>query len=149
MTSQLYFEDVEAGDSLGPLRKDPTTRQLVMYAGVSGDFNEIHYDQEYARIHGLSNIILHGALKNAFLAQMLTDWMGDYGEIKILSVQYRATDEPGSPVYCKGLVKTKDVVGKEYLVNCDIWLENASGDITTPATVTVSLPSRTNSSMAF
>lgn len=142
MTGQLYFEDVEEGSEIPSLRKDPTTRQLVMYAGVSGDYNQIHYDQEYARARGLSNVILHGALKNAFLAQMLTDWIGEGGEIKTLSVQYRSMDEPGSPVYCRGIVKRTYVENGDRHVDCDIWLENAAGEKTTPGTATIALPSR-------
>ncbi len=142
MTGQLYFEDVEEGAEIPRLRKDPTTRQLVMYAGVSGDYNEIHYDQEYAQARGLSSVIIHGAVKNAFLAQMLTNWIGEGGEIKTLAVQYRVMDEPGSPVYCKGVVKRKIVEDGDHLVECDIWLENVAGEKTTPGTAAVSLPSK-------
>ena len=39
---QLYYDDVQVGDALPPLVKNPTTRQLVQYAGASGDYYEIH-----------------------------------------------------------------------------------------------------------
>ena len=84
MTDQVYFEDVQPGSELPTLRKDPTTQQLVMYAGASGDFYQIHYDQEYARANGLPNVILHGALKNAFLGHLVTDWIGELGTLKKL-----------------------------------------------------------------
>ncbi len=44
MSEQLHYEDVHEGTPLPTLEKTPTTRQLVMYAGASGDFYEIHYD---------------------------------------------------------------------------------------------------------
>ena len=76
--NQTYFEDVEVGSDVPTLRKDPTPQQLVKYAGASGDFYQIHYDVEYANNNGLPGIILHGALKNAFLGQLMTDYIGHH-----------------------------------------------------------------------
>ncbi len=101
MTGQVYFEDVTEGMKLPTLRKDPTTQQLVMYAGASGDYYQIHYDQEYARGNGLPDVILHGALKNAFLGHLMTDWVGEHGSLRKLSVQYRGMDVPGTPIFAK------------------------------------------------
>ena len=142
MTKQLYFEDVKIGTELPILEKTPTTQQLVMYAGASGDFYQIHYDHDFARDNGLPNVIIHGALKNAFLGQLLTDWIGQRGLIKKLAVEYRGMDMPGSKVYCKGVVtstKIKDGIG---IVECEIWLENNSGKKTTLGKAMMSLPLR-------
>jgi acyl dehydratase len=128
--------------ALPPLEKNPTTRQLVQYAGASGDYYEIHYDLEYARGNGLEGVILHGALKNAFLAQLMTNWMGIQGALKRLSCQYRGMDRPGSPITAKGAVTRKYQQDGERLVDCTIWLENAQGEKTTPGAATVVLPSR-------
>ena len=97
MGTQTYFEDIEQGNELPTLRKDPTPQQLVKYAGASGDYYQIHYDMNYAKSNGLPGIIIHGALKNAFLGQLMTDFMGLEGSLRKLSVQYRAMDEPGTP----------------------------------------------------
>ena len=69
MSGPLFWEDVTEGTELPPLVKNPTTRQLVQYAGASGDFNEIHYDRSFAQSEGLQDLLLQGALKNAFLGQ--------------------------------------------------------------------------------
>ena len=142
MTAQTYFEDVEVGASLPTLEKMPTTQLLVMYAGASGDFYPIHYDQDLARANGLPNVILHGALKSAFLGQLLTDWIGEGGALLKLSVQYRGMDEPGKALRCKGVVTSKRVEDGRCLVECDIWTENAEGEKTTPGSALVELPSR-------
>ncbi len=139
---QFYFEDVEAGFEIPPLKKDPTTQQLVKYAGASGDFYQIHDDQDFALKNHLPGVILHGALKNAFLGQLMTDFAGALGWLRKLSVQYRGMDEPGAPVVCKGKVVKKYVVDGDHLVDCEIWLENAQGEKTTPGSATVILPSR-------
>ena len=83
MGSQVYFEDVQEGTEVTMLRKDPTTQQLVKYAGASGDYYQIHYDQNYAKNNGLPDVILHGALKGAWLgaADDGLDWRGRHAEV--------------------------------------------------------------------
>ncbi len=142
MARQLYFEDLEAGYELPTLEKDPTTQQLVKYAGASGDFYQIHYDKDFALANNLPGVILHGALKNGFLGQLMTDFAGAAGWLRKLSVQYRGMDVPGVKLYARGKVVRKYVEGGEHLVDCEIWIENAKGEKTTPGSATVVLPSR-------
>ena len=125
-----------------PLEKHPTTQQLVMYAGAFGDFYQIHYDDDFAKNNGLPGVIIHGALKNAFLGQLMTDWIGERGTLRKLSCQYRGMDVPGDTLTGKGTVTRKYQEGGRNLVDCDIWLENGKGEKTTPGTATVQLPSR-------
>ena len=142
MSNELYFEDVDVGTEIPPLVKRPTTQQLVRYAGASGDYYEIHYDKDFALGNDLPGVILHGALKNAFLAQLITDWIGEHGTLKKLSCQYRGMDVPGDTLTCKGTVTKKEVCDGQHVVECDIWLENGKGGKTTPGSATVVLLSR-------
>ena len=147
MARQVYFEDVEVGQEIPSLEKNPTTQQLVRYAGASGDFYQIHYDKDFALANQLPGVILHGALKNAFLGQFMTDFAGELGSLKKLAVQYRGMDQPGSKIVCRGKIAKKRIEnanGNEHLVDCEIWLENAKGEKTTPGSATVVLPSRAN-----
>jgi acyl dehydratase len=144
MGKVLYWEDVTEGQEIPPLVKHPTTQQLVKYAGASGDFYQIHYDKDFALSNGLPNVIIHGALKNAWLAQLITDWIGEYGTLKKLSCQYRAMDLPGDTLTAKGRVVRKYVQDGRHYVECEIWIENSKGERTTPGAATVILPSRTN-----
>ena len=89
MSQNLYLEDISDDMEIPTIKKNPTTQQLVKYAGASGDFYQIHYDMDYAKNNGLPGVILHGALKNALLAQLLTDWIGPLGKLNKLEVQYR------------------------------------------------------------
>ncbi|MBM3946058.1 MAG: dehydratase [SAR202 cluster bacterium] len=142
MPTTLYWEDVKEGQDLPPLVKKPTTQQLVKYAGASGDFYQIHYDKDFALANKLPGVILHGALKNAFLGQLMTDWIGEHGRLKRLSVQYRGMDVPGDTLTCKGRVTKKYVQEGQHCVDCEIWLENGKGEKTTPGSATVALPTR-------
>jgi acyl dehydratase len=140
--AQVYVEDVEPGDAIPELVERCTPRQLVMWASASGDFYEIHYDVEYARSVGLPGLVVHGALKNAFLGHLLYRWIAPAGRIVRYGCSYRGMDYPGQDLRCRGKVTAISEPDGEYLVDLDIWIENPSGEVTTPGTATVSLPSR-------
>ena len=142
MEEQIYWDDVTEGMDMPPLVKNPTTQQLVKYAGASGDYYQIHYDKDFAKGNDLEDVILHGALKNAFLGQYMTDWMGPLGSLAMLSCQYRGMDSPGRPITANGSVTRKYQEEGRNLVDCEIWLENTAGQKTTPGAATVELPIR-------
>lgn len=125
----------EVGDEIPELVKHPTTRQLVQYAGAQGDFYEIHYDQDFARGVGLPGVILHGLLKAAFLGQLVTDWLGDDGELKTFEVSYRGIDVPARPYRCRGKVTKVDGTSAEL----EVWGEDENGSRTTVGTAGVQL----------
>ena len=140
--AQVYYEDVKEGSDIPTLEKTPTTRTLVTWAGASGDFFELHYDKEFAKSMGFPNVLVHGRLEAAFLTQLLTDWIGDKGEVKKMSVQYRGNAFPGDKLLCKGKVTKKYVQDGQNLVELEIWVENPSGQKITPGTAVVALPSK-------
>ena len=140
MSKQIYWSELEEGQELPTLVKHPTTRQLVMYAGASGDYYEIHYDKDYAINNNLPGPILHGALKNAFLGQLITEWISPQGVVRKLGCQYRGMDVPGDTILGKGIIIRKYISNGCHLIDCEIWLENPDGEKTTPRTATFELP---------
>ncbi|MFC2036068.1 MaoC/PaaZ C-terminal domain-containing protein [Chloroflexota bacterium] len=153
MAKQLYWEDIEVGGEVTPLAKVATRQMLVKWAGASGDFNPLHYDDTFATAQGVGIPIIHGALKRQWLVQLMTDWIGEQGTLKNISCRYRAMDYPrlmktvsepheGETWWCKGKVTKKYIEGTEHLVNCSIQIENGKGEITTPGSTTVVLPSK-------
>jgi acyl dehydratase len=142
LAKQLFWEDIEEGTEVTPLEKQPTTQQLVRWAGASGDFYQIHYDKDFALGNALPGVIVHGALKSAWLGQLLGDWVGEDGSVRKYGCSYRGMDIPGDTLACKGKVTKKYIKGDEHLVECEIWLENSKGEKTTPGTAVVVLPSK-------
>lgn len=125
----------EVGLELPELVKEPSTQTLAMYAGASGDFYQIHYDQDFARGTGLPGVILHGLLKTAYLGQLMTDWLGDSGSLVSLDVSYRGLDFPGRPYRCRGVVRSLE----ERDVTVEVWGEDPEGNRTTIGTATARL----------
>ena len=159
MRKQLYFENVSVGDEVTPLLKTATHVMLVRWAGASGDFNPLHYDYFYAKAQGQPDVVTTGGLKRAWLIQLMTDWIGEWGTLTAFSCTFRAPDfpcetktpdqlaflgesKPGLTNWCKGKVTKKYVKDGEHCVECDIWIENAKGEVTSPGQATVVLPSK-------
>lgn len=142
MAPQIYFEDVREGDPIPDLVKRPTTQQLVQWAAGSGDFYQIHYDKDFAQRTGLKGLIVHGALKNAFLGQLLHDWAGEQGQVRRFGCSYRGMDEPAQDILCRGVVTKKYSEGGKHFVELDIWTEKPDGKKTSPGTALVTLPAR-------
>jgi acyl dehydratase len=142
MAEQVHFEDVAEGQEIPKLVKNCSSQQLVMWAAGSGDFYQIHYDKDFAIGTGLKGIIVHGALKNAFLGQLLHDWVGEGGQVKRYGCQYRGMDYPNQDIICRGVITKKYQEGGKNYVDLDIWTENPEGQKTTPGNAVVTLPSR-------
>lgn len=135
------FESVSVGDALPGLTKCPNLRQLVRWAGASGDFTPIHYDTEFAtQSASLPGIIVHGPLKTAFLVEMLTAWAGgDPAALKGIRLRFLRTDVGGTTLHCRGVVESKDdpMTGE---VSCAVWIETEDGKRSVTGTARVVLP---------
>jgi acyl dehydratase len=129
------------GDELPPLRTVFTTRHLVMFAGASTDFYELHYDQAFARASGLEGVIVQGALKNALLGRLLHEWAAPAGRILSFGCSYRGMDLPGEELVCRGRVTAVQVddAGRG-VVEVEMAVEKTDGTVTTPGRGRVVLP---------
>ncbi|MFD5511290.1 MaoC family dehydratase [Streptomyces sp. NPDC059761] len=88
MTAQIKYADVEVGTEL-PAGSFPVTRAtLVRYAGASGDFNPIHWNEKFALEVGLPDVIAHGMFTMAEAIRVVTDWVGDPGAIVEYGVRF-------------------------------------------------------------
>ena len=147
---QIYFEDIDVGDNIPELEKNPTSQQLVQWAAGSGDFYQIHYDTSYAQDTGLDDIIVHGALKHAFLGELLWRFAGPEGQVKRVQCSYRGMDPAAQgresaqerKFTLRGTVTRKYTEGERNFVELNIEGVRADGSVSTPGTGTVVLPSR-------
>lgn len=75
MAADLSKADV--GDILPEVVFGPYTRKLLaLYAGASGDHNDVHIDIDFARAAGLDDVFAQGMLSMAPYARVVTDWAG-------------------------------------------------------------------------
>ena len=84
----VRFDDVEVGTELPPQTFPIQRVNLVQYAGASGDFNPIHWNERFATSVGLPDVIAHGMFTMAEAIRVVTDWVGDPGAVEDYSVRF-------------------------------------------------------------
>lgn len=88
MTAKIAYDEVEVGTEL-PARTFPVSRAtLVRYAGASGDFNPIHWNEKFAVEVGLPDVIAHGMFTMAEAIRVVTDWAGDPAAVVEYGVRF-------------------------------------------------------------
>jgi acyl dehydratase len=112
MAATVAYDEVEVGTEL-PAGVFPVTRAtLVRYAGASGDFNPIHWNERFAREVGLPDVIAHGMFTMASAIRVVTDWVGDPGAVVEYGVRFTKpvvvpNDEEGAVVEVTAKVGAK------------------------------------------
>lgn len=127
---------VHVGDALPALEKPPiTTTQLVQYAGASGDFNRIHYDEPFAKEGGFPSVIAHGMLSMAFFGQLVADWAGGPEHVARLAARFKAVTLPGDRITVGGEVVARDEAART--VELKLFAKKADGTVTLEGAATV------------
>jgi acyl dehydratase len=108
----VRYDDVEVGTELPPQTFPVQRINLVMYAGASGDFNVIHWNERAAKAVGLPNVIAHGMFTMAEACRVVTDWVGDPGAIEEYGVRFTRPvvvpdDDRGASLEVTGRVEDK------------------------------------------
>ncbi|AZS43107.1 hypothetical protein BWL13_00652 [Microbacterium oleivorans] len=65
-----------------------TRASLVRYAGASGDFNPIHFNDAVAERVGLPGVLAHGMLTMGLSVETIVEWLGDSGRILEYGVRF-------------------------------------------------------------
>jgi acyl dehydratase len=116
MSASVSWNDVEVGTELPPQTFTIDRATLVRYAGASGDFNVIHWNERIAAAVGLPNVIAHGMLTMALGGRVVTDWVGDPGAVVEYGVRFTRPvvvpdDDGGATIEVTGRVSRKDEDG--------------------------------------
>ena len=138
------WDEVEVGTAIPELHRVVTTRTLARFAGATGDFYELHYDSAAAARAGLTDVILHGYLKKAYLAEAVVRWAGSPQKLRRLSASYRGVDMPSRPeapreFVVRGTVSRVWEEGGEKLVEIELSGCDHTGAVTTPGKAVVAL----------
>ena len=88
MAATVRLADVEVGTELPSLTFGVQRVNLIMYAGASGDFNPIHWNERVATGVGLPDVIAHGMFTMASAVRVVTDWVGDPGAVVEYGVRF-------------------------------------------------------------
>ena len=105
----LRAADAPVGTELPEQTYRVTRADLVRYAGASGDFNPIHWNERVATEVGLPGVIAHGMYTMALAARAVTAWTGDPGALVEYQVRFGRPvvvpdDDAGAEVVVRGKV---------------------------------------------
>ena len=123
------FADLTVGQDLGSRTIGVTRQDLVKYAGASGDFNPIHWNESFATGVGLPGVIAHGMFTMGAAVQLVTDWAGDPAAIvdfqtrftkPVLVTDTTGSDESGANIEVSGTVGALDEDAKTARVDLTV-----------------------------
>src|SRR5438128_7999001 len=141
-TTKLYYEDVQVGDEIPPLTKEPVTHlQLVRYAGASGDFNPLHTDPKIGEMIGTGGIIAHGMLIMGFVGQLLSDYLGP-NALRKFGVRFKGMTRLGDVITCTGTITEKYEADGEGRIAGKVQAADQNGDVKVAGTIVAALPRR-------
>ena len=88
--TNLTFDEINVGDTADYSRL-VTTREVELFAAVSGDHNPVHLDPEYAATTQFGECIAHGMLTGAFISAAIAMELPGHGTIYLgQTLQFRA-----------------------------------------------------------
>ena len=111
------FEELTVGQEIGTRSIEVTRQDLVRYAGASGDFNPIHWNEAFATSVELPGVIAHGMFTMGSAVQLVSDWAGDPAAVvdyqtrftkPVLVADTTGTDEAGADIDVTGVVGALD-----------------------------------------
>lgn len=125
---QPHYSDLQVGDEIPPLSLAPINRTtLALYAGASGDHNQVHIDLDFARKARHPDVFAHGMLSVAYLGRLLTQWVPQTA-IRSLSVRFTGITQLGHVPTCRGRVIEKFEANGERHVRLALRCSNQYGE---------------------
>ena len=105
----------------------PDRTQIFMFSAVTWNRHRIHYDKDAAIAEGLPDVVAQRGLIGNFFARMLTEWMGDAGEIRELRWKVTQSALPDLALRCAGEVVTVETVEGVKYAACTLRMQDESG----------------------
>ncbi|MDQ0800284.1 MaoC family dehydratase [Arthrobacter sp. SLBN-112] len=111
------IHELSPGQEIGSRTIAVTRTDLVKYAGASGDFNPIHWNEAFATSVELPGVIAHGMFTMGSAVQVVTDWAGDPAAVvdfqtrftkPVLVADTTGIAEPGATIEVSGMIGKLD-----------------------------------------
>jgi acyl dehydratase len=133
MSDKIWYDYISAHPK-APFR-DPVTN--VPDAPDAG-----HYDERFAKEIGFPTGYDIGVQRICWFGHLMTNWMGDAGELLGLGVDLRRPNWLGDTTWLRGTVVGKEIRDGRPVVDCEMRGENQRHEQHSTATATIALPSK-------
>jgi len=134
----LRIADLNKGDALPQRSHTPTQVSLFLYNASVWNPHRIHYDEQYTtQVERHPGIVIDGPLQGDWLAQCVTNWLGDDGTLVRFQYSNRKATYLGETLVSGGRITAIDLERK--LITVELFVKNAAGEVTSPGGATVQL----------
>jgi acyl dehydratase len=138
------YDEISVGDRAS-FTKTISETDVYLYAGISGDFNPVHVDEEYAKTTPFGRRIAHGGLAGSLLAPVLGMKLPGLGTVALeVTQKYRAPVFPGDTITCEVEVTRK--LERLRAIEMKITWKNQHGKTVSKGSCTVLPPGNKTSS---
>lgn len=119
------MSQVSVGDEIPAVEQTSSLTTSVMYAGASGDFNPLHFEEGFAaQVSPTGGIIAHGMYSMGLASRALTAWAGGPERVREVTVRFTKPWPLGTTARFGGTVT--EVAGDEATV--ELWGRAESGE---------------------
>lgn len=115
----------------------PTHAQIFMFSAVTWNRHHIHYSRDAAVAEGLPDVVVHRALIGNFFMRVLTNWLGDMGDVKTLAWKVQSSAVPNRKLFCQGVVTEHEPGAKDDGLVCELTIANDTGETVATAKATI------------
>lgn len=138
--SVVRVEEVSVGDEIPSRTFEALEREdFVRYAGASGDFNPLHYDEPYAKSAGRDTVIGQGMVVAGHVSSVLSAWVGPE-HVETFTVRFTAAILPGDDITVTGSVVDRREKDDEVELDVELTAANADDEPVVTGTATAVLP---------
>jgi len=142
LNQELKSSALHEGDSLPPMVKYITQKDINLYAEASGDFNPIHIDEAFAAQTPLGGTIAHGMLILAYVSEMMTNAFGtNWLSGGKLSVRFKTPARPEDTITVSGKIDSVEQKEDNSCATCTVEVRNQNQETVITGEAAVKLAS--------
>lgn len=124
----LCWEKISATTQIPELVVHPDHAQIFMFSAITWNRHHIHYNKDAAVGEGLPDIVVQRGLIGNFLAQLITNWIGDRAELRKLMWKVTRSALPGKDIICQGKIREKIDSENEKSLICEVTAYNENNE---------------------
>jgi acyl dehydratase len=123
------LDGVSPGEELFTRAYPVRRADIVRYAGATGDFNPIHWNEAFAKGVELPGVIAHGMFTMGAAVQLVSDWAGDPAAVvdyqtrftkPVLVTDTTGTGDAGAVIDVSGAVGALDAEARTARVDLTV-----------------------------
>ena len=141
----MNINEIAIGNELPSKEFSCDNRQLFLYNAVLFNAHKIHYDYPYAtEAEGYRDLVLAGPLIGDWLHQCVDDWLSNGSEQwgELIGMEYSNRHAAYVDEVLNGSGPVVDVDQDEGLIQIELHIKNAQGDVIAPGKATVRIGQR-------